>query len=333
MICTIIKSMKIRLLISLSAVLSLIGCSASGTAAAIPSDNMPPVLTTIEPLTVHFLDVGQGDCTLIIQGDHAMLIDAGPNDQEVHIRHYLDTLGIETLDYLILTHSDTDHTGSADAIQEHYDCQNIWSPDEETPYTSRQNIFSLGNASFTILSPFRYYPETNDNSLVIHLTHGENTFLFTGDAGYKAEEDMIDSNIHLQAEVLKVGHHGSSTSTSQAFLDRVDPSFAVISCGKNNDYGHPHRETLQKLMQENITVYRTDEQDTITVLSDGTSLTWNFIPTETCVSHIVNTRTGKIHLPSCENTDDMAEINKEETNLLLEQLLNMGYTACGWCLP
>jgi len=199
--------------------------------------------------------------------------------------------------------------------------------------TRRQNIFSLGNASFTILSPFRYYPETNDNSLVIHLTHGENTFLFTGDAGYEAEKDMLDSEHFLQADVLKAGHHGSSTSTSQDFLNIVDPSFAVISCGKGNDYGHPHTETLQKLQQAGITVYRTDKQGTITAQSNGTSLVWNFIPAETHISHIVNSRTDKIHLPSCETVNEMAEINKEETNLLLEQLLDMGYTACGWCLP
>lgn len=314
---------------------------------------------SLEPLTVHYLNVGQGDCTLITQGDHSMLIDAGANDQGTKIQHYLDTLDIQTLDYVILTHPDADHIGSADVILYKYDCENILMPDmtadtkvyddvmqtlKEKGYTSSSptvgDSCSLGNASFTILSPAGDYENTNDNSIVIHLTHGDISFLFTGDAEYEAESAMISSGQPIHADVLKVGHHGSSSSTSEAFLKAVNPFFAVISCGLGNDYGHPHRETLTLLEQAKIPVYRTDEQGTITVTSDGVSLDWkisrNSILSEentAAPSYIVNASSGKIHLLDCEKVAEMSELNRDETNLSLEELMDMGYDPCRWCMP
>ena len=138
-----------------------------------------------------------------------------------------------------------------------------------------------------MLGPNKLYSDSNNNSLVLKLQHGENTFLFTGDAEESAEKNLVETyggNTEqrtapsLEADVLKVGHHGSVTSTSELFLDAVQPKFAVISCGRNNSYGFPHSETLKNLSIRNIQLFRTDEQGTITVTSDGTALTWNCLP-------------------------------------------------------
>ena len=131
------------------------------------------------------------------------------------------------------------------------------------------DTYTLGDATFTILAPSRNYMEMNNNSIVIRVEHGENTFLFVGDAAEESEADMLVSGLPLQAQVLKVGHHGSSSSTSKAFLDVVHPDYAVISCGRDNSYGHPTAETLTTLREAGVQVFRTDEQGSIVVTSDG----------------------------------------------------------------
>lgn len=258
-----------------------------------------PAADVTEDLVVHFLDIGQGDCIVLTQGEHAMLIDAGENDKGTAVQSYLNYLGVDTLEYVILTHPDSDHIGGADVILYKFACETILMPDKETDtrtyddviqamkskgYTAEHpqvgDTYSFGEASFTVLSPSRTYSDNNNNSIVIRLTHGENTFLFTGDAEEEAENEMLEQGLDLSADVLKAGHHGSSTSTSDAFLEAVSPSCAVISCGEDNKYGHPHAETMNKFRQAGITVYRTDEQGTITAASDGTSLTWNTSPSD-----------------------------------------------------
>ncbi len=253
-----------------------------------------------EELAVHFIDVGQGDCTLITQGEHAMLIDAGDNSQGENVVSYLDYLGVDELDYLVLTHPDADHIGGADVVLYHIDCETVLAPDKEADTKSWSDVvdamdagnldathpqpgdsYALGEASFTVLAPLQDYDDSNDCSIVLRLTHGDNTFLFTGDAEETAEADMLSAGYALSADVLKVGHHGSRSSTSDDFLAAVSPSFAVISCGEGNDYGHPHAATLNKLRASGVSVYRTDEQGTITVTSDGSSLVWNASPSET----------------------------------------------------
>ncbi len=265
--------------------------------ASIPlEDASGPVAPTDfskDMLAIHFLDVGQGDCTLVLCGGEAMLIDAGDNYQGTKIQNYLQKQGVEHLKYVIGTHPDADHIGGLDVILYKFDCETVVMPAEEkdTPtyrdvidtmkekgYTSTLPVvgdsYALGNASFTILSPAREYPESNNNSVALLLTHGDNTFLFTGDAEGAAEEDMLGCGISLDADVYHVGHHGSSTSSSQAFLEAVSPAYAVISCGAGNEYGHPHAETLEKLDALGAEVYRTDEQGAIVLTSDGQSLTF-----------------------------------------------------------
>ncbi|MCD8250042.1 MAG: MBL fold metallo-hydrolase [Lachnospiraceae bacterium] len=253
-----------------------------------------------EALTVHFIDVGQGDCTLITQGGHAMLIDAGDNSQGENVVSYLNYAGVDELDYLILTHPDADHIGGADVVLYNIDCEAVLAPDKEADTKSWSDVvdamsgrgleavhpqpgdsYTLGEAAFTVLGPLQDYEDSNDCSIVLRLTHGDNSFLFTGDAEETAEADILSSGYTLSADVLKVGHHGSRSSTSDDFLAAISPSCAVISCGEGNDYGHPHAATLNKLRASGVSVYRTDEQGTIAVTSDGSSLSWNMSPSET----------------------------------------------------
>lgn len=252
-------------------------------------------------LEIHFMDVGQGDATLIKCGEHAMLIDAGDNSQGTAVQLYLQKQGITELDYMIGTHPDADHIGGMDAIITKFNCGNIMMPDIEKDsatyrdvisamdYKGYQNtvpvvgaVYKLGSAYFTIIAPNGSYGgDSNNSSIGILLVHGNNRFIFTGDAEEEAEADIISNGMEIQADVLKAGHHGSKSSSSAAFLDAVNPAYAVISCGEDNSYGHPHAGTLNSLRERGIQVFRTDEQGSIVVASDGGTLTFNCAPSET----------------------------------------------------
>ena len=249
-------------------------------------------------LEVHFIDVGQGDATLIKCGTHAMLIDAGDNSKGTAVQYYLKEQGITSLDYLVGTHPDADHIGGLDVIMTKFDCGMIMMPEIEREITTYRDVmdamkykgyqntplvvgteYSLGEAIFTIVAPATYdREEYNNSSIGILLKHGDNSFLFVGDAQKEAEEAMLGTGINLQADVLKAGHHGSSDSGSKAFLNAVEPQYAVISCGQGNDYGHPHASTLKAFRSRGILVYRTDEQGSIVVTSDGQKLSFNHSP-------------------------------------------------------
>lgn len=254
----------------------------------------------LSEMTVHFIDVGQGDCTLIVCDGEAMLIDAGNNDKGTAVQLYLTKQGIDSLKYVIGTHPDADHIGGLDVVLYKFDCETVILPDkssdtatyrdvvdvmEEKGYRNTLpvvgNAYALGSAVFTIVGPAGSYDDSNNCSVALLLEHGENAFLFTGDAESEAEEDMLESGISLNADVYQVGHHGSSSSSTEAFLDAVTPEYAVISCGAGNSYGHPHAETLNHLRERGVQVFRTDEQGTITVTSDGSRLVWNCSPSET----------------------------------------------------
>ena len=203
-----------------------------------------------------------------------------------------------------------------------------------------------------MLAPVQSYDDNNNNSIVLRLDYGDNSFLFTGDAESQAEADILASGADVEADVLKVGHHGSSTSTSDEFLAAVSPEYAVISCGEGNSYGHPHAETLNKLRQNGITVYRTDEQGTIVAESDGREITWSSSPSDTWqsgepsgsdtaappsqnqgVTYVLNTNTMKFHLPDCSSADDIAAENRKTTDQTREELIAEGYEPCGRCNP
>lgn len=251
-------------------------------------------------MEVHFLDMGQSDSTLIVCDGHAMLIDTGDGDQGTKIQLYLSKHGIKKLDYLVLTHPDADHIGGADVVITKFDIDSVFMSDyEKTTRTYKDllealkyknhkwilpevgNTYSLGSAEITIAGPIYQYDDPNNSSIVLKVGHGNNTFLFTGDAEEEAEEALLEGYIDLEADVLKVGHHGSKTSSTEEFLDAVNPESAVISCGIDNSYGFPHARTLNNLRARGINVYRTDNQGTIVATSDGNNITWNCAPDTT----------------------------------------------------
>lgn len=253
-----------------------------------------------EPLEVHYIDVGQGSATLIKSRDHAMLIDAGDSDQGTKLQLYLTKQGVEGLDYLVLTHPDADHIGGAPVIITKFGIGQLFLSNYEKDNKTTQKVrdamqykgltasdyqvgdtFALGNASFTILGPAKEYADSNNASIALMVQNGNNRFLFTGDCEAEAEADLIASGADLSADVYLAGHHGSDTASSQAFMDAVSPTYAVISCGEGNSYGHPHAEVLNRFRSMGIQVFRTDEQGSVIAESDGTQITWNCAPSET----------------------------------------------------
>ncbi|MCM1387460.1 MAG: MBL fold metallo-hydrolase [Bacillus sp. (in: Bacteria)] len=251
-------------------------------------------------MEVHFIDVGQGDCTLVKCGDSAMLIDTGDDTQGTTVQNYLQKQGITKLDYLILTHPDADHIGAAPVIITKFQIDTVFMSNyEKDNKTYRKLIqaldekglsyltpkvgdsYALGDAQFIILAPNETYDSPNNASIAFLLQNGDNKFLFSGDAEEEAESDILNNGLSVSADVYQVGHHGSRTSSSQAFLDAVNPAWAVISCAEGNDYGHPHAQTLNTLRSMGIKVFRTDEQGSIVAYSDGKKITWNCTPSET----------------------------------------------------
>ncbi|MCI8485144.1 MAG: MBL fold metallo-hydrolase [Lachnospiraceae bacterium] len=254
-----------------------------------------------ETLEVHFIDVGQGDATLIRQGKHAMLIDGGDNDQGTTIQSYLQYQGIEKLDYVIGTHPDSDHVGGLDVVMYKFSWDQVILPDLEKDTKTYQDVlkvirdkgkkitypvvgdtYMLGSAEFTVTAPVEkdYGDNWNDYSVGILLEFGENRFLFTGDAEEDAEQDMLEEGIELSADVWKAAHHGSDTANTMTFLEKVNPDSVVISCGEGNSYGHPRAGAMNRFRSIGAQVYRTDEQGTIVAVSDGKEITWNCSPSE-----------------------------------------------------
>lgn len=255
---------------------------------------------TVGNLEVHFLDVGQGDCTLLTCDGESMLIDAGNNDKGTYVQNYLQKQGITELKYVIGTHPDADHIGGLDVVIYKFDCNTIIMPDVtndtatyrdveaameskqyQTTYPVVGETYPLGGATFTIVAPNADYGSNlNEWSVGILVQNGDNRFLFTGDAEENSEADMLRNGIDLNADVYKVAHHGSNTATTEAFLDVVNPTYAVISVGEGNSYGHPQAEVLNRLRAHGISVFRTDKQGTLIASSDGTTITWNCSPDE-----------------------------------------------------
>lgn len=245
-------------------------------------------------LQVYYFDVGQGDSTLIrTPNNQYVLIDGGNNGQGADVVKYLKALGVTTLDAMIATHPDSDHIGGLDDVLKAVDVKSVYAPKvSHTTQTYKDFLTAVKNEGRTIksvtkgvtipltgvdakfLAPVNTYGENlNDWSAVLKITYKNKSFLFTGDAEKASENDMLADGASLKADVLKVGHHGSNSSTSKAFIDAVKPSHAIISVGKNN-YGHPDSGILARLKNANASVLRTDQKGTITAITDGTKITF-----------------------------------------------------------
>ncbi len=251
-------------------------------------DGSAPAIGENPDFRVLFLDVGQADSALVFCEGETMLIDGGNAADSNLVYAVLERYDVERLDYIICTHAHEDHVGGLSGALEYCAADTVYCPVTEYDSRAFRNFaeritacgatitvptageqFRLGSAVAEILACDADAEDTNNSSIVLRLTYGETSFLFTGDAEKPVEEWLLEQGTELSATVLKVGHHGSVTSTSEAFLRAVNPEYAVISCGKDNSYGHPHRETLLLLEEYGISVYRTDELGDILCTSDG----------------------------------------------------------------
>lgn len=246
-------------------------------------------------MIIHYIDVGQGDCILIQVNNKNLLIDSGPSTNRKDLLNYLKKINIKKFDYIIATHPHDDHVGNMDTIIKRYNVEKFYSPKVTTSSDTFDSLLSalvdknlkinvlkkgssqinLGkNVTLKVLSPSKDFTSDNLNnySPIIKINFLNNSFLFTGDAETSDENLVLFENNDLKADVLKVGHHGSSTSTSLDFLNSVDPSVAIISVGKNNSYGHPSQKVLSLLDESNIKTLRTDISGNIIVISDGKNI-------------------------------------------------------------
>ncbi len=241
-----------------------------------------------EDLLIDFIDVGQADSILIRNQDKVMLIDAGTNEEGKTVVNYLETLGITKIDYLIGTHPHEDHIGGLDDVINNFDIGQIYMPKIETTTKTFEDVLdAIENKNLTVTAPnkgdkielgqakgeFMTEPildedNLNVSSLVLRLEFGNTSYLFMGDAEKENEETIR----WPKTDVLKVGHHGSSTSSSESFLEQVQPKYAIIMAGKDNSYGLPTQETIDKLNNIGSEIYRTDEDGTIQMTSDGNTI-------------------------------------------------------------
>lgn len=262
--------------------LLLTGCTAPTETA--PKDN----------LIIHFIDVGQADSMLLIAGDTTVLIDGGNTPTARDVLEYLDRFGVDQIDLMVNTHPHGDHLGGFPTVLNAIPTDKIWCADSTydtylyqsfTHLVAQKNfnishpepgtIFAENGLTITVLGPLHNadtYTDLNDTSLVLMVQYGNRKFLFTGDMEAYAEKQLVDADIDLEADVLKVGHHGSYSSTSQIFLDEVDPEYGIVSCGRNNEYGHPHDAPINRLFRADVELYRTDLMGSVIIVTDGNTL-------------------------------------------------------------
>ncbi len=250
-------------------------------------------------LSIHIIDVGQGDSILIqTPNKNNILVDGGHEDSALIISKFLKNKKVKNLDFIIATHPDTDHIGSLDYIINKFDVSNVYIPNKETSsdayynliqscnekdinpkYLTKGDILNLEpNIKITVLNPSYTHTDNNSNSIVFKLDYLNKSFLFTGDCTYENELEIINNFNLKEIDFLKVAHHGSKNSSSEEFLQEISPDVATISCGYNNKYGHPHKDTLHRLAKNNTKVYRTDKQGHITFYSDGNTITTSAPP-------------------------------------------------------
>lgn len=293
-------------------------------------------------LAVRFLDIGQGDSALLSCGGQTLLIDGGKVKENQYLIARLKALGIEALDYVICSHPDEDHCGGLAAVLANFPCENFFCSvdswhtkafQDVTKYAAAQELsilvpqpgsfFPLGEAGVEFLGPVQDYgDDPNEGSLVVRVSLGEVSFLFTGDMGFEAEDDMISSGTDVSAAVLKVAHHGSAGSSSSEFLAAVGAGYGVISVGADNDYGHPTEAALNRLAAQGMELYRTDEQGEIVCRTDGTSLSFETekdaraqtMQSLTSSAYIANSSSMVVHSASCK------KLPAEENRLYFDSL-------------
>ena len=319
-------------------------------------------------LKVHFIDVGQADAALLISGDSAMLIDGGNVEDSSKIYSYLDRLGISHLDYIVGTHAHEDHMGGLSGALQKASVGVIYAPRTENDAKFYQSFkskvasagksithpdsgtsFNLGSCFVELYCPtYENEDDLNNTSIITKVVCGDTSFLFTGDAEYSEEHDILSQGYDLSATVLKAGHHGSDTSSSYQFLREVMPEYVVISVGKGNQYGHPDEDALSRFRDAGAKVYRTDLQGDIIVESNGKDITVTTARnenietnptsyeyenvskgTESAGTYIGNKNSKKFHKPTCHSLP--IENNRVYFSSRADAV-NSGYDSCGNCI-
>ena len=346
--------------------------------AKTPEDSsiVPVPPTAGEPdeaaFSLTMLDVGQGLSVLVQADGKYLLYDGGGRGTSSYVVAYLQQHDVTKLEWLAASHYDEDHISGLVGVLHTTPVEQALMPDYTTDtqiyqslqtvlgeknvpviYPAQGDTFSLGGAEIQVVGPQDYaYDSDNDKSLCLRICYGDFQCLLTGDAEQDAEQDMVASGQDLTCDLYVVGHHGSSSSTSEELLDAASPAYAFLSVGEDNPYGHPTAQTLNALQQHGITLYRTDQQGEVTVYSDGQQ--WWF-STEPCqdwsagnqsipeeplattvpqtAQYVLNTHTKKFHFPDCPSVDQMSEKNKEFTDASRDELIARGYIASGRCNP
>lgn len=305
----------------------------------------------------HFIDVGQGDCTLIQSGDINILIDAGTTESGNTIYNYLKNHKIKHLNYFIGTHPHEDHLGGAASILSLIDVEKVFlNSDTSSAYfferfvdtliernitplrPDMDCIYEIGPFRIRFLSPKNDFGNANDNSLITMIEFGDIKALFMGDAERSVESELIQSGKNISADILKVGHHGSRYASSAEFLNAVHPGVAVIQCGKDNSYGHPHEEAVNRLTSAGASVLRTDYEGSIVLATDGKTIqkttgeTYEKPDASDKISliYIGNLKSKVFHTESCPNLPN--DKNRTEFSVR-EDAVNSGYKPCGNCKP
>lgn len=367
------------LLCLMLALTSVMPALAAGKTTASAASSSATEANVSQTMTVTYLDVGQGDATIIQCGDKTLMIDGGSTEYLDIVYSWLKEHGITRIDYMIATHPDADHIGGLTGALWVADVGTCYCPTTTGDNKSFANLvkylkkrgkkitvptpgtrFALNNAAVEILGPLTQSESQadtslNDNSIVAKVTFGKTTFLFAGDAEYEEETELIAADADLSSDVLKVGHHGSSSSTCDAFLQAVSPTYAVISVGADNDYGHPTRRTLNRLKKAGVTTYRTDMQGTITAVSDGEQITFavehnvdvdtysnpGAISSRTAAAsteqttYVINTKptSMKFHYEYCKYAKQIDKENRLEVHWTRDVVIAAGYKACKVCKP
>ena len=316
-------------------------------------------------LSISFIDVGQADSIFITCNGENMLIDAGNNKDGETVVEYIKSQGADRLKYVVGTHPHADHIGGMDTVINNIDIQDVILPGKTTNTNTFEDVldsierkgisitvpnagdtYTLGEAKLEILSPAKDYSDNLNNwSIVIRLIYGEKSFLFMGDAETEVEKDILKNGYNVSSNVLKVGHHGSTTSSSSDFLSEVMPEIAIIQCGAGNDYGHPHNQTLEKLDKIGANILRTDENGTIKLFCDGKNITSEMENTreydektdvsgiKSDITYVINTSTQKFHEPNCGSVKKIKPENLERYSGDRKTLIEQGYSPCGSCNP